>query len=308
MRNSMLARTLLVGSLALFVQAAFAGNTSDSKDIVTASNTKVSYKSLDGILPEPVKAPNSSEYSFGAAPRESAEEGNRIYGPIAEYLSQATGKKIVYKHSGAWTVYQATMRKGTYDLVFDDAHFNGWRVTKIQHNMLVKVRGVSSYVTVVKKDNVRTYDVKQLAGYAVCAPTPPHLGTLTLLEQFTNPARQPMIVDIDGWKNIYDSLLSGKCAAAMMPVAILEQLDKNAAQTRILYRAQAFPDSAFSAGPRLSSQDQAKIIQALLAPAAAGPTQALRQKYAHGAPFAPANNEEYASLAGFLRNQWGYDR
>lgn len=308
MRNSMWVKTLFVSLLALIVQTAFADNASDSRRMATATHTKVSYKSLDGILPESVKVPNSTEYTFGAAPRESAEESNRIYGPIAEYLSQVIGKKIVYKHSGAWSVYQVTMQKGTYDLVFDDAHFNGWRVAKIQHNMLVKVPGVSSYVTLIKKDNIRTRDIKQLAGYTVCAPAPPHLGTLTLLEQFTNPARQPVIVDTNGWKNIYDSLLSSKCTAAMMPLAVLEQFDKNATQTRTLYRAQAFPDSAFSAGPRLSSEDQAKIMQALLAPAAAGPTQALRQKYAGGAPFAPTTNEEYASLGEFLRNQWGYDR
>ena len=308
MRNSTLVKTLLVALLGLFVQMAFADNASNSKRMTTATNTKVSYRSLDRILPESVKVTNSSEYTLGAAPRENIEDGNRMYGPIAEYLSQVTGKKIVYRHSGAWSTYQGTMQKGGYDLVFDDAHFNGWRVTKIQHNMLVKVSGVSSYVTLIKKDNVRTYDVKQLAGYTICAPAPPHLGTLTLLEQFTNPARQPVIVDTEGWKNIYDSLLSGKCAAAMLPMAALEQLDKNGVNTRILYRAQPFPDSAFSAGPRLTAEDQAKIIQALLAPAAAGPTQALRQKYAGGAAFVPTTNGEYASLGEFLRNEWGYDR
>ncbi len=308
MRNSTLAKTLLVALLGLFVQTALAGNASDSRHMATATNSKVSYRSLDGILPEPVKVTNSSEYTLGAAPRESIEDGNRIYGPIAEYLSQVTGKKIVYRHSGAWSTYQGTMQKGGYDLVFDDAHFNGWRVTKIQHNMLVKVSGVSSYVTLIKKDNTRTHDVKQLAGYTICAPSPPHLGTLTLLEQFTNPARQPVIVDTEGGKNIYDSLMSGKCAAAILPVAVLEQLDKNGVNTRILHRAQPFPDSAFSAGPRLTTADQAKIIQALLAPAAAGPTQALRQKYAGSAAFVPTTNGEYANLGEFLRNEWGYDR
>ncbi len=308
MRNSTLAKTLLAVLLGLFVQTALADNASDSRRMATATNSKVSYRSLDGILPEPVKVTNSSEYTLGAAPRESIEDGNRMYGPIAEYLSQVTGKKIVYRHSGAWTTYQGTMQKGGYDLVFDDAHFNGWRVTKIQHNMLVKVSGVSSYVTLIKKDNTRTHDIKQLAGYTICAPSPPHLGTLTLLEQFTNPARQPVIVDTEGGKNIYDSLMSGKCAAAILPMAVLEQLDKNSVNTRILHRAQPFPDSAFSAGPRLTTADQAKIIQALLAPAAAGPTQALRQKYAGGAAFVPTTNGEYAGLGEFLRNEWGYDR
>ena len=308
MRNSIWVKILLGSMLGLLVQIAFADNAADSKRMATATNTQVSYRSLDGMRPQSIKVPDSSEYIFSAAPRENAADGNKIYAPIAEYLSQVTGKKIAYKHPGSWGAYQRAMQKGNYDLVFDDAHFNGWRVTKIQHNILVKVPGVFNFVTLIKKENTRTHDVKQLAGYGICAPAPPHLATLSLLEQFTNPARQPMIVDSDDWKSAYHALLSGKCAAALMPLAILEQLDKNSVQTRILYRAQPLPDSAFSAGPRLRNEDQAKILQALLAPAAGGPTQALRQKYAGGTPLVAATNGEYANLGEFLRNQWGYDR
>ena len=64
--------------------------------------------------------------------------------------------------------------------------------------------------------------------------------------------------------------MEGKCAAAMVPIAKLEQFEKNGAMTRIIYRAKALPDNAISAGPRLTTTDQAKIAQALLAPATGG--------------------------------------
>ena len=172
--------------------------------------------------------------------------------------------------------------------------------------MLVKVPGDHIFVALVKKENTRIVDIKQLAGYSVCAHAPPNLGTLTLLEQFTNPARQPVILSTDGWKNIYDGLMAGKCAAAVVPLAKLEQFEKNGSKARIVYRAKVLPDNAFSAGPRLTTEDQAKIVQALTTPEGRNATEQLRQKYAGGKNFVQATNEEYANLADFLRNEWGY--
>ena len=306
--NSPAVKILLISLLGLFVQATSADNApaTRSASSAKAAGSKVSYQSLNGALQPSPKVPNSSEYIFSSAPRESVEEGNKIYGPVAEYLSQVTGKKIVYKHPGTWGVYQGAMQHGGYDLVFDGPHFNGWRVSKIQHNMLVKVPGDHTFVALVKKENVRIQDITQLAGYSVCAHAPPNLGTLTLLEQFTNPARQPIILSTDGWKNIYDGLIAGKCAAAVIPLAKLEQFEKNGAKTRIVFRAKTLPDNAFSAGPRLTTEDQAKIVQALMSAEGKDATEALRHKYAADKFFVQATNEEYASLGEFLRNEWGY--
>jgi ABC-type phosphate/phosphonate transport system substrate-binding protein len=309
MCKSLLINTLVVGLFGLLIQTASADNSSDAKQASTADavNAKVSYRPAGQAAPAPANLPDSSEYVFSAPPRENVEEGKRIYGPVAEYLSQATGKHIVYRHPGTWGVYQGAMQHGNYDIVFDGAHFNGWRVAKIQHNMLVKVPGEHVFVALVKSDNTRIRDIKQLAGYSVCAHAPPNLGTLTLLEQFTNPARQPIIVSTNGWKNIYEGMLADKCVAAVIPLAKLEEFEKKTGtKSKIIYRAKTLPDNAFSAGPRLNAEDQAKLVKALLAPAALGPTQAMRQKYAADKAFVRASNEEYASLGEYLRNEWGY--
>lgn len=307
MCHSTLVKTLLISLFGLYIHAASADTSNSGQaDAAKAAGpgAKVAYRSPNGGL-DASKA-SSLDYIFSAPPRESIEEGNKIYGPVAEYLSQATGKKIVYQHSGSWGVYQGAMQRGGYDLVFDGPHFNGWRISKIQHNVLAKVPGDFVFVVLVKKENTRIQEIKQLAGYSVCAHAPPNLGTLTMLDQFNNPARQPIIMSTDGWKNIYDGLIAGKCASAVIPLAKLEQFEKNGAKTRIVYRAKALPDNAFSAGPRFTAEDQAKIAQALLSPQAATAIQALREKYAGGKALVRTTNEEYASLGEFLRNEWGY--
>lgn len=249
---------------------------------------------------------NSGALVFSAPPRESAAEGNATYGPIAEYLSQALGKPVVYKHSDNWLTYQTDMQKGSYDLVLDGPHFTGWRIAKSNHNPLVKFPGNLQFVVVVKKDDAKVAEIKQLVGRPVCGMSSPNLGTLTLLNQFDNPARQPVIVSTNGWDNIYQGLLSGRCAGAVLPLSNLLKLDRDGSYTRVVFRAAALPNQAFSAGPRISTQDQIRIKQALLSPQADGATAQLRKVYAIEGTLVPAKREEYAALAGMLKDVWGY--
>ena len=136
---------------------------------------------------------------FSAPPRETEEDGIRTYQPIAEYLSRITGKTIVYKHPSDWLTYQTEMQRGSYDLVFDGPHFTSWRISNLQHSTLVKIADEHAFAVVVRKDDNRITDIKQLAGQRVCGMDPPNLGTLTVLNLFDNPARQPLIINNVGW-------------------------------------------------------------------------------------------------------------
>ncbi len=249
---------------------------------------------------------NNGTLVFSAPPRESAAEGNATYGPIADYLTQSLGKPVVYKHSDNWLTYQTEMQKGGYDIVFDGPHFNGWRINRMQHNPLVKFPGEHLFVVVVKKDDTRVAEMKQLVGRPVCGMASPNLGTLTLLNQFDNPSRQPVVMNTNGWDNIYKGLVSGRCVGAVLPLSNLQKYDKAGNYTRIVYHGTAMPNQAFSAGPRVSPQDQAKIKQALLSKQADSATAQLRQIYAIDRALVAATREEYVALGGMLKDIWGY--
>ncbi len=241
---------------------------------------------------------------FSAPPRETPKQGAKRYGPIAEYLSQVIGKKIIYKHPGTWGVYRTEMLRGSYDLIFDGPHFNSYRAAKLNHNILVKIPKSHDFVVIVKKREARFANLKQMAGRTFCTHAPPNLGTLVLLSQFNNPARQPVIINTKGWTNIYKGVVSGRCTAGILPFLNLQKYDKR--KIKIVFRARSLPNQAFSAGPRISPEDQAKIAAALVAPEAVGPTAKLRATYRVGKSFATASNQEYRGLAEFLKNEWGY--
>ncbi len=268
---------------------------------------KTAYASVPesrGSGPEDIFSQSADTLVFTAPPRETPEEGEQIYGPIAEYLGKAIGRKIVYKHPGTWGVYRTEMLKGSYDIVFDGPHFNGYRVQKLGHNILVKIPIQHEFVVITRATEPFS-SVQEMAGRIFCAHAPPNLGTLVLLDQFDNPARQPVILNTKGWDNIYKGVISRRCVGGILPAANLDKQDWKG-KVKIVYRSPTLPNQAFSAGTRLSPEEQAKLALALLAPEAAGPTARLRAAYKVGPSFVAADNQEYLGAAKYLKNEWGY--
>ena len=250
--------------------------------------------------------PPGGDLVLSAAPREPLEKAKAIYDPVAEYLTKVLGRKVVYKYAGNWGVYQGQMQKGAYDLAFDGAHFNGWRLEKLKHNVLLKIPNQLSFVVITKKTETKINTVDQLSGRTVCAHAPPNLATLSLLKEFTNPSRQPVLMNTEGWNNIYRGVVEGRCIAGALPLKFVQTNDPEGAHARVIFKAATLPDNALSAGPRISPQEQTKIVQALLAPDGVAATQKMRDAYARGRNFAPGDNAEYAKLGELLKSEWGY--
>lgn len=247
----------------------------------------------------------SREWIFSAPPRGAAKEEQAIYQPIVEFLSRTTGHKIVYKYSDNWLSYSKDMSFGQYDIVFDGPHFNGWRQDKLQHTPLLKLPDDMVFVVVSRADDAAVKDLKQLAGRRVCAHAPPNLGTLTMLSRFENPARQPVIVETQGWDGGYKGMLAGKCVGTVLPIKNLKKFDGDKNAARILYQHRALPNQAISAGPAVPVGVQVKIANALLSEEGRQITQKLLDAYA-AKSFVPATREEYAGLGMLLKDTLYY--
>jgi ABC-type phosphate/phosphonate transport system substrate-binding protein len=243
---------------------------------------------------------------LSAAPRNIPEDSEKIFAPIAGYLSQVLGRPVVYRRPATMSDYQSDVLAGSYDIVFDDPQVTSWRIARQQYKALVKIPGEFAYTAVVRANNARITDLKQLAGRKICALAPPNLGTLIMYEQFDNPMRQPaMIVGSDDNQN-YQSLMKGECEAAILPLGQLQRLDSAAPRTRIIFRSATLPQQAFAAGPRLTISERGKIMDALQSPAAAAVLTDFRQTYGVRDNFVAARDDEYAGLAKYLRDIWGY--
>ncbi len=243
---------------------------------------------------------------LSAPPRETPAVGSKRYQPIANYLSQVIGRKVVYKHPKTWGAYRTEMLQGDYDIIFDGPHFNSYRAERMQHNILAKIPIKHQFVIIVHKNNTKAKSVSEMAGRTFCTHAPPNLGTLSLLSHFQNPSRQPAIINTKGWKNIYRGVASGRCEGGILPMANLNKYDQKNSTVRILHKNESIPNQAFSAGPRLSKQEQQRVASALISDSASSATSELRSAYRVGKRFEATSNSEYLGVSEFLKNEWGY--
>jgi hypothetical protein len=241
---------------------------------------------------------------FAAAPRESEAAATAIYAPIADYLSAVLGRPVAYRYVGDWGVYRTHMLRGEYDLVFDGPHFNGYRLEKLQHQVLVRLPGGFQFA-IIARDDLVFKGMRQLYRNSFCAFAPPNLGTLVLLDLFDNPMRQPLILAAASSEQIYQGVVARRCTAGMLPLAHFRQLDRDG-RVRILYTSDALPNQALSAGPRVTAAERARLVSALTSPTALAPTAALRTAWKVDGGLMRADAEDYAPPARYLRNEWGF--
>jgi ABC-type phosphate/phosphonate transport system substrate-binding protein len=255
-------------------------------------------------LPSAALAPRA-ELVFSAPPRGPQAEETAAYQPMVDFLSKVIGKKVVYQYTDNWLSYSKDMTEGRFDIVFDGPAFNGWRMERLQHTPIVKLPEDFVFVIVTRADQQKFQTVKNLAGQKICAHAPPNLGTLTLLTQFDNPARQPLIVETKGWDNNYKALLDGKCMATVLPIKNLQKMDTTGL-TRTLYTHKAMPNQALSVGPQVPKELHAKIAEAMFTAEGRQATEKLRAAYA-GKDFVLAQRNEYAGLGDLLKTSLYYE-
>lgn len=269
-----------------------------------------------GMVPRADAAPLTSEpftrvmpagdtLVLSAPPREPLEESERLYRPLADYLGRTLGRRVEYRHPGDWGVYRALMLKGAYDLVFDDPHLNSYRAERLGHQVVARLPGSFQYAAIARTDYVFK-SVQRMHGRTFCTYAPPHLGTLFVLSFFDNPSRQPSLVSVSSWEEAYRGVVSGRCTAGVLPLAVLRQLDPQERETKVLFNSAMFPNQALSAGPRLTPVERERIVAALTAPHATEPTARLRAAWGGAANFVPATRDDYEGLAEYLRSEWGF--
>ena len=293
----------------LIIPAAHAAQ-NDPVKLDKATNVAASYRPQESFqsvaTPEKALKNANSDLVFSAPPRGSYQEEIAIYQPIVDLLSKVIGRKVTYQYSDNWLSYSKDMTDGSYDIVFDGPAFNGWRIEKLSHTPVVRLPEDFVFVVITKADNDRIKQVKDLAGRMICAHAPPNLGTLTMLSQFDNPARQPVIIETKGWDNSYKAMLDGKCAATVVPIKNLTKNDAGVKKlTKTLYQHRAMPNQAISVGPRIAPELHTKIAQALLSEEGKQATAKLRTAYA-GKDFVPTTRDEYAGLGDLLKSSLYY--
>lgn len=245
---------------------------------------------------------------FTTAPTHSKEETVKLYTPLINYLTQATGKKFVLDTAANFVEYSVRMRLNKYDMIFDGPHLTGWRMVNLDHTPIVRFPGTIKIVVVAKKDS-RLNSMQDLEnGFdRVCAFASPNMLTMAFLSYFPNPVRQPNLVRTQGFKNLMACMEDGRGEAAVLRDKLwFKMSDEEKAKYKLIGQPErGYPERTFSVSPKISEPLRKQIAEALLSEDGQKVSQAVLERFKKK-NFIPAKPEEYAGLDLLLRPVWGF--
>ena len=203
----------------------------------------------------------SAELVLTAPPRENAQKGMELYGPIAEKLTEVLGKKVVYMQPKSWAEYANNMRDGKYDIVFDGPHFVAWRQKNLKHEPIASLQ----FYIVTNKNNGAINNKRDLIGKKICGMPSPHLATDLIYDLFKNPVLQPNIYEVrGGQRKSLQAFKEGKCDATIFRTTLYKRLPKEEKdKLKIVAKTRKLPNQTISVSQRLHKNAK-KIAQFLV--------------------------------------------
>ncbi len=231
-----------------------------------------------------------------APPRETADAGQSLYGPLAEHLSALLGEKVVYDHPADWRTYERNMRAGKYDIIFDGPHFAAWRIEKGLAQPLVKLPGELDFVLVVRSDQSEVRDGNGLVGKRVCILPSPNLTAMTAYAMFDNPMRQPQFVPVrGGMAQLAAKIEGGECAAGVMRSDFYEKKlnDGQRQSMHVLNRSKPLTNQGITVSSRIDSAARQKLAASLSGADGRKAAAPLLARFSADG-FVPAKPDDYA--------------
>lgn len=251
----------------------------------------------------------SAELILSAPPRESAQKGKELYGPLASKLSDVLGQKVVYRQPKTWAEYANNMRNGHYDIVFDGPHFVAWRQKNLKHEPVVSLPGSLQFFVVTKKDNTSINNKRDLVGKKICGMPSPHLATDLVYDIFKNPVLQPNIFEVrGGQRKALQAFEDGKCEATILRTTLFKRLGKEEkAKLKIVAKTRELPNQTISVSQRLHNNAR-QIAEYLTSKDGAVTANNLLTRYSKNKKaFIKASPRKFVNAADILEGVvWGW--
>lgn len=251
----------------------------------------------------------SADLILSAPPRENAQKGEELYGPIATKLSSLLGQNVVYEQPKTWAEYANKMRSGKYDIVFDGPHFVAWRQKNLNHEPVASLPGSLQFFIVTKKDNKNINNKRDLIGKKICGMPSPHLATDLVYDLFKNPVLQPQIYEVrGGQRKSLQAFKDGKCDATIFRTTLYKRLSpEEKAKLKIVAKTRKLPNQTISISQRLHKNAN-QIADFLVSKEGANTADSLLTRYSKKKKtFIKASPQKFVGAADILEGVvWGW--
>lgn len=237
--------------------------------------------------------------NFAIQPILSEAATLRTYQPLADFISKATGDKVVIHTARDFPEYWVNQKKNNpYQIMLDNAFFTDYRNEKKQWASLVKYPGLVSYTLIVMSDNA-VFEASELVGKTIASLMPPAPSGVFLGQMFRNPLRQPYIVPTTSASESLEILIEGKVIGAILPTPMVNVALQNGADLVVVKTSVQIPFIALSVSPDVSKEKAEQIKKALLDADKNDAGKALLKKLTIP-NFEPADPSLYSGLMQYL--------
>lgn len=191
-------------------------------------------------------------------PREQAE---RIYQPLADYLSIQLQREVQLTIPRNFQQHWLGIKSGTVvDLAIEEAPLTDYRINYMNFVPLVRGQNSISYSLVTLDPTYVTRD--DLVGLPVATMPAPSTGYLVLARWYNNPLSQAQLISSStSWDDAVQQIWGGAVEAAIIPTRLAEDYP----QFNIIDTSVLMPAVAISASPELDEELRQRIVNALLA-------------------------------------------
>lgn len=245
---------------------------------------------------------------LSTAPTHSTDETKKLYKPLADYLSNITGKKVVLEPAANFIQYTSRMQSDRYDILFDGPHLNGWRMDKLNHTPIVRFPGKIRIVVVGTEDTPYTKMSDFGTGSVkACAFIPPNMLTMAFLSNFPNPARQPTMIRVQGFKNLVKCLRSGQGDIAVLRDKLWNKKVDQKGLKLIAYPERSYPERTFSVSSRIDAETRENIRKAILSEEGQKVVSPILKRF-NKPKMISASPSQYKGLGELLKSIWGFHR
>lgn len=205
---------------------------------------------------------------LGLLPYLSSQKLIATYAPLANFLEQRLGRKILLVTAPDFASYFRRSTQGRYDIYFTAPHFAAYAEMNYQHRRLVRpkrnLRG-----TFVVPVGSEISQIEDMRGKTLA--TPDNLAVLTIVaenmlqEHGLVPGHSVFIHYAASHNNAIATVLEGRSDAAIALSAFYDRLDEaRQARVKVVSMTPAIPHAMFMALPAMQPELYRLILAAML--------------------------------------------
>lgn len=240
-------------------------------------------------------------YRLGIAPVLDLKQTRATYTALAEYMSRAAKVKIELVPSRNFIGYWNTMRNpDSFDFILDGAHLAAYRMQRMDHSLVAAIDGVLSFTLISRADDL-VIEPEELINRKVAILASPNLGGLGIYDLFSNPARQPMMVEVKNAVDALEAVRDGRADAAYVPTPILSRFP----EASVIVSSEQMPNMTMTASSRVPAEVLDAVRTALIQASSTDEGKTMLETI-NAVGFVKADEMKYVGLDDLLKGMWGY--